>query len=432
MKTIAIGTFILVALAMLNRRPICAGEIDNRAMHQQIRKLSAELAPTVVEWRRDFHAHPELSNREERTARVVAQHLGEMGIDDVKTGVAHHGVVALIHGGKPGPTVALRADMDALPIEEKTGLEYASQNQGVMHACGHDVHTAVLLGTAQVLMKIRDQLSGTVKLIFQPAEEGAPLGEEGGARMMIDQGVLENPKVSAIFALHIHPELDAGKISYRTGVFLAAVDRFHVTVTGKQSHGAMPWQGVDPIVATAHVITAIQTIASRRIDARDPVVVSVGIVRAGQAWNIIPAEVVLEGTVRTHDPAVRRQATREFHRIVQQTASAHGATAKIKFSDYGPAVWNDRELGARMTPTIERVVGEGNLMEGRPMMGGEDFAHYALKVPGFFMFLGVHDPSSETVHALHTPYVVADESALPLGVRAMALLAVDYLAGEAR
>ena len=432
MKTIALGTFLFVALAMLNRRPACGGEPDGPAIRDRVRKLSEEFSPTVVQWRRDFHAHPELSNREERTARVVAQHLSEMGIDEIKTGVAHHGVVALIHGGKPGPTVALRADMDALPIEEKTGLEYASQNEGVMHACGHDVHTAVLLGTAQVLMKIRDQLPGTVKLIFQPAEEGTPLGEDGGARMMVEEGVLENPQVSAIFALHVSPELDAGKIAYRQGVFLAAVDRFHVTVTGKQSHGAMPWQGVDPIVAAAHAITAIQTIASRKIDARDPIVVSVGIIRAGQAWNIIPAEVVLEGTIRTHDPEVRRQATREFHRIVQQTAAAHGATAKIEFSDYGPALWNDPELGARMTPTIERAVGEGNLMEGEPVMGGEDFAHYAKKVPGFFMFLGVHDPSSQAVHSLHTPYVVADESALPLGVQAMTMLAVDYLTGEAR
>ena len=432
MKTLALGTFLFVALAMLNRRPAGGSEPDGPAIRDRVRKLAEEFSPTVVQWRRDFHAHPELSNREERTARVVAQHLREMGIDDVKTGVAHHGVVALIPGGKPGPTVALRADMDALPIEEKAGLEYASKNKGVMHACGHDVHTAVLLGTAQVLMKIRDQLPGTVKLIFQPAEEGTPLGEDGGAGMMVDQGVLENPKVSAIFALHVSPELDTGKIAYRTGVFLASVDRFHVTVTGKQSHGAMPWQGVDPIVATAHVITAIQTVASRRIDARDPVVVSVGIIRAGQAWNIIPAEVVLEGTIRTHDTEVRRQATQEFHRIVQQTAAAHGATAKIDLSDYGPAVWNDPELGARMTPTVERAVGEGNLVESKPAMGGEDFAHYAQKVPGFFMFLGVHDPSSQTVHGLHTPYVVADESALPLGVRAMALLAVDYLTGETR
>lgn len=430
MKSIAVGTFIFLALTTLNTPPTCAGEIDGRAIHERVRKLSEELAPTVVEWRRDFHAHPELSNREERTARVVAQHLREMGIDDIETGVAHHGVVALIRGGKPGPTVALRADMDALPIEEKTGLEYASKNKGVMHACGHDVHTAVLLGTAQVLMKIRDQLPGSVKLIFQPAEEGTPLGEDGGARMMVDQGVLENPKVSAIFGLHISPELDTGKIAYRTGGFLASVDRFHVTITGKQSHGAMPWQGVDPIVATAHVITAIQTIASRKVDARDPVVVSVGIIRAGQAWNIIPADVVLEGTIRTHDTEVRRQAMREFHRMVEQTAAAHGATAKIEFGKYGPMVWNDPELGARMTPTIGRAVGEGNLVESKPIMAGEDFAHYALKVPGFFMFLGVHDPSSKTVHALHTPYVVADESALPLGVRAMSLLAVDYLIGE--
>ncbi len=432
MKTIAVGICIFVGLAMLNGRPSGAEEIDNRAMSQQIRDLAEELAPTVVAWRRDFHAHPELSNREERTARVVAEHLAGMGIDEIETGVAHHGVVALIRGGKPGPTVALRADMDALPIEEQTGLEFASKNKGVMHGCGHDMHTAVLLGTAQVLMEVRDQLPGTVKLIFQPAEEGTPRGENGGAKMMVDEGVLQDPKVSAIFALHISPELDTGKIAYRTGVFLAAVDRFHVIIRGKQSHGAMPWKSVDPIVTAAHAITAIQTIASRKVDAREPIVVSVGIIRAGQAWNIIPAEVVLEGTIRTHDPEVRRQASEEFHRIVEQTAAAHGATAEITFSDYGPSVWNDPELGARMKPSIERVVGEGNLLEGKPIMGGEDFAHYASKVPGFFMFLGVHDPSSETVHALHTPFVVADESALPVGVRAMAMLAVDYLGGEAR
>jgi amidohydrolase len=317
--------------------------------------------------------------------------------------------------------------MDALPIQERTGLPFASQNDGVMHACGHDAHTAMLLGAAKVLLQIREAIPGNVKLIFQPAEEGTPPGEEGGAKLMIQEGVLGNPKVSAIFGLHVNTDLQTGKIGYRAGALLASVDRFRITVSGRQSHAATPWKGVDPIVASAQIITAIQTIASRKIDARRPVVVSIGVVRAGTAWNIISERVTMEGTIRTHDAEVRKQAAEELQRLVRQTASAHGATAKIVFDDYGPAAWNDPELVGRMKATLERAAGEKNVVEVEPVMGGEDFAHYARKVPGCYVFLGVRNESIGAVHAAHTPDFLIDEAALPLGVRTLTLLAIDYL-----
>lgn len=403
------------------------GTSSREDLARQVDELSKQGAPAVVQWRRDLHAHPELGNCEQRTAGVVAEQLRAMGIENIKTGVAKHGVVAVIVGGKPGPTVALRADMDALPIEEHTGLPFASQNRGVMHACGHDAHTAILLGTAQVLVKLRAGIPGTVKLIFQPAEEGAPAGEEGGAARMIKEGVLQDPAVKAIFALHVKPELETGKLSYRPGVTMASVDRFRITVVGKQSHAALPWQGVDPIVAAAHVITAVQTIVSRHVDARQPVVVSIGIVRAGTAWNIIPGQVMLEGTIRTHDEEVRRGVAATFRRLVQFTAQAHGCTAEIVCDNYAPAVWNDPALAESMKTTLARVVGESNLVDVKPSMGGEDFAHYARKVPGLFVFLGVRNESIGAVHAIHTPEFQPDEASLPVGVRTLSLLAIDYL-----
>jgi amidohydrolase len=422
MRTIVPCVLAVVVSAAWHVQPARAEDLLER-----VGELSEKVAPEVVRLRRDFHAHPELSNREERTGRVVAERLRAIGIEQVATGVAHHGVVALIPGGKPGPTVALRADIDALPVQEATGLPFASENEGVMHACGHDAHTAMLLGAAEVLWQIRDTLPGTVKLIFQPAEEGVPLGEEGGARLMTELGVLKDPDVSAIFALHVNPDLPSGKLAYRLGGIMASVDRFDVTLTGKQSHGAMPWQGVDPVVATAHVITAIQSIASRKIDARQPVVVSVGVVRAEGRWNIIPEKVIFQGTIRTHNEEVRREAGAQFRRIVEGTASALGVSAEIEFSDYGPITFNDPDLGKRMLPTLVRAAGEGNVVETDPVMGGEDFALYAERVPGFYLFLGIGNEQVGAVHALHTPNMIVDEAALPLGVRTLVLLAVDYL-----
>ena len=396
----------------------------------RLARLSGEVAPAVVAWRRDFHTFPELSNREERTSRIVAEELRRMGVEEVRTGVARHGVVALIRGGKPGGTVALRADMDALAIREQTNLPFASRSEGVMHACGHDAHTAILLGAARVLVEMRDEIRGTVKLIFQPAEEGSPVGEEGGAKLLIKEGVLERPKPSAIFGLHVTTELKAGQLGYRFGTSHASVDHFRVTITGKQSHAAFPHQGEDPIVAAAHVITAIQTISSRHVDARRPVVVSVGIVQAGTAWNIIPGQALLEGTVRTHDLKVRRQVTDYFRRTVENTARAHGTTAAIELDDYGPALWNDAELGKRMLPSLARVAGHQNVVEIEPIMGGEDFGHYAQQIPGFFVALGARDPSAAVTAYPHTPQFVLDEAALPVGVRLLASLAIDYLKEE--
>jgi amidohydrolase len=397
-----------------------------RRVEEAVRRVQ----PWVVQQRRDFHAHPELSNREERTARTVAEHLRAMGVTELRCGVARNGVVALIRGLRSGPTVALRADMDALPIQERTGLSFASRTPNVMHACGHDTHTAMLLGAAKVLLGLRDAMPGSVKLIFQPAEEGCPPGERGGAAVMIEQGVLREPEVAAVFGLHVAPDLDTGRIGCRTGSVMASVDRFRVTVRGKQSHGAMPWQGIDPVVTAAQVILALQTIVSRKIDAREPAVVTVGTVHGGRAWNIIPESVELEGTIRTLNPQVRRAVEAQFRQIVAHTAAAQGATATITaFEDYAPVVWNDPGLVRRIRPALERAFGSQNVVEPPPMMGGEDFARYAEKVPGVFLLLGVRNAKIGAVGQLHTPNLVIDEAALPLGVKTLALLALEFLAG---
>jgi amidohydrolase len=393
----------------------------------EVEALVAGIAPAVIELRRDLHAHPELANREERTAGVVVEALRRFGIAELQTGVAHHGVVGLIRGNGPGPVIALRADMDALPIQEDTGLPYASQRPGLMHACGHDAHTAMLVGAAAVLAKIKDRFPGAVKLLFQPAEEGVPPGEQGGATLMIAQGVLDNPKVDAIFGMHVNVELPTGKIGYRAGTLMAAVDRFRVSIIGKQSHAAMPWVGVDPIVASAHVITAVQTIASRHIDARQPVVVSFGKINAGEAWNIIPERVELEGTIRTHDPTVRKSAREAFCRIVQEVAAGLGARAEIEMRDYGPAVWNNPRLLKELMPALEQAVGADNLVEILPVMGGEDFAHYAQIVPGLYVYLGVGNPAVGAVAPVHTPQFRIDEAALAHGVKTHVLVALWFL-----
>jgi amidohydrolase len=417
---------IIMLMSVVGGQPTAVQGVSDH-----VAELTSKAMPAVLQWRRDFHAHPELSNREQRTAAKVAEQLRAMGIEEVRTGVAHHGVVALIRGQRDGPTVALRADMDALPIAEQTGLPFSSQNPGVMHACGHDAHTAMLLGAARVLLQLRDRLPGTVKLIFQPAEEGVPEGETGGASQMIKEHVLADPEVAAIFALHVNPELETGKLGYRPGAILAGADRFCITVTGKQSHGAMPWLGVDPIVTAAEMITALQTIRSRGIDTRKPAVISVGIVKGGTAWNIIPGRVSIEGTIRTHEAAVRAQVIEQFRRIVEHTALAHGASAEIALSTYGPPTWNDPELGKRMLPTLAGAAGAGNVIEVEAWMGSEDFAHFAQKKPGMYCFLGVRNAAVAS-GGLHTPNLIVDEAALPLGVRTLSLLAAEYLLSAAR
>ncbi|MBD3267670.1 amidohydrolase [bacterium] len=394
---------------------------------QKVNHLVEAITQDVIAWRRDFHAHPELSNREERTAQTIAAILQNIGVDDRQTQIAHHGVVACIKGNHPGPCVALRADFDALPVTEQTDLPFASQNSGVMHACGHDCHTSILLGAAHVLAQLRDRIHGTVKLLFQPCEEGAPAGEKGGAPLMIEQGVLNNPNVETVFALHIDPLLDTGNLSYTPGGHSAAVDIFDITVHGKQSHAAYPWDGVDPIVAAAQIVSAVQTIVSRVLDIRETAVVSICQINGGARWNILPDRVTLTGTIRTHDEQVRAKIHQTLERIIHQTAAAHGASAGINIQYYGPVLHNDRELAARMLPSLQNVVGKQHVHTIPPTMHGEDFAYFAQNLPCLYFNLGVHNQKLGPPTTLHSPNLLVDEAALPIGVKAISMLALDYL-----
>jgi amidohydrolase len=405
----------------------------------QVDKLTQELTPQVVTWRRDFHQHPELGNRETRTAKVIADELRRLGYD-VQTGVAHTGVVAVLKGGKPGPTVALRADMDALPVTEQVDLPFKStvkamwngQEVGVMHACGHDNHMAILLGTATILARVKEQLPGNIKLIFQPAEEGPPAGEKGGAEMMVQQGVLDTPKVDAVFGLHVFP-MSAGVIEYRPGPLMASADGFRIRITGKQTHGAVPWGGVDPIVVGAQIVMALQTIVSRTVNITEaPAVVTIGAFNGGNRSNIVPETVDLLGTVRAFNETVRKDIHRRLHDIVTKTAEAAGAKAEIVYDIGYPVTINDPSLTERMSPTLRRVAGQDNVRVSALTGTAEDFSYYQQKVPGMFFFLGVTpkgvDP--KTAPQNHSPLFFADESALPVGVRAMTNLALDYLFGS--
>jgi len=390
-----------------------------------------------VAWRRDIHANPELSNREFRTSALVAQHLRSLGID-VQTGVAHTGVIGLLKGGKPGPVIALRADMDALPVVEKTGLPYAStvrgeyqgRDVGVMHACGHDTHVAILMGAAEVLAALRDELPGTVKFLFQPAEEGAPKGENGGAKMMIEEGALLNPRVDAVVGLHISQSDVVGRASFRPLGLMASAQRFDVEISGSQTHGARPWAGVDPIVAGAQIVNGLQTIASRQIDiTQHPVVVTVGQFEAGVRNNIVPETARLSGTIRTFDPNVRGQVHEKIQRIVTQVAASQGATATVDIDPGVPVTYNHAGLTEQLQGTLAAVYGSDNLIVPPPITGAEDFSFFQEQVPGFFFFIGgrpVDVPVSEAIPN-HSPYFYVDEGALPLGVHAMSRLAVDYL-----
>ena len=400
------------------------------------------LLPQVVTWRRDIHQHPELGNREVRTAALVAAHLKSLGME-VQTGVAHTGVVGVLRGGKPGPVVALRADMDALPVTEQVDLpfkstvktQYNGQEVGVMHACGHDNHVAILMGTASVLAGMQKDLPGTVKFIFQPAEEGPPAGEEGGAGLMIEQGALANPAPSAIFGLHVWPG-PTGTISYRSGALMAASDWLSIKVKGRQTHGAVPWGGVDPIVVSAQIVTALQTVISRQTDiTKAPAIVTIGEIRGGNRGNIIPDSVMMVGTIRTFDEAVRTDIKQRVERTARMIAEASGATVEVDFgTGNNPVTYNDPALTARMVPTLERVTGKDKVSIEPLVTGAEDFSLFQQKIPGLFFFLGVTplDRNPLTVPRNHSPYFFADEAALPVGVRAMTHLTLDYLSGSAK
>jgi amidohydrolase len=407
--------------------------------HAEIDRRAEAVLPKVVAWRRDIHQHPELGNREVRTAALVARHLKDLGLE-VRTGVAHTGVVGVLRGGRPGPGAALRADMDALPVTEEVDLPFKStvrtqwngREVGVMHACGHDNHTAILMGVAEVLAGMRAQLPGTVTFLFQPAEEGPPEGERGGARMMIAEGVLESPRVDAIFGLHVFP-FESGSIVYKPEGLMAAADTLRIRVRGSQTHGALPWAGIDPIVVSSQIVLGLQTIVSRQSDLTTaPAIVTIGTIQGGNRHNIIPEEVEMTGTVRSFDPAMRTDIFDRIRRTAEHIAAAAGATATVAFSDSYVVTYNDPALTERMGPTLKRVAGPGHwIPNGRVTTTAEDFADYQQKVPGLFFFLGITprgvDPKAAAPN--HSPRFFADEAALPVGVRALANLAVDYLEG---
>lgn len=415
---------------------LCAGFTEAASVDE----LAAGIEPRLIQDRRHLHQNPELGNREFKTAAYVAARLKLLGLE-VQTGVAHTGVVAILRGGKPGPVVALRADMDALPVTEEVDLPFASKLRssfdgkevGVMHACGHDAHTSILLGTAEVLTQLRPQLAGTVKFIFQPAEEGAPRGEEGGAQLMLKQGVMSKaPKPEVIFGLHVFSQWDVGQIKYRSGGAMASADDLVIRVRGKQTHGAAPWQGVDPIVVASQIVLGLQTIASRQMEVtKGPVIVTIGKIEGGVRNNIIPDEVLMKGTLRSLDADMRADLHARVRRTAEQIASAAGASATVEIGAETayPVTYNDPALTARMLPTLQRVAGADQVAEVPPILGAEDFSYYAQEVPGLFLFLGARTPGEapEKFAANHSPRFHIDERVLKLGVRALSNLTLDYL-----
>ena len=417
----------LLALAVFASPTHAQSDAD---LHATIDELAAAVNDQVVEWRRDIHANPELGFQEVRTASIVADHLRSLGIE-VTTEVARTGVVGVLRGGRPGPVVALRADMDALPVTELADVPFASKVRtmwqgrevGVMHACGHDNHVAILMGVASILAEMRDDLPGTVKFLFQPAEEGP-----GGAAPMIEAGVMENPTVDAVFGLHVFPA-PLGTIMYRPGGMLASSDGLRIVVRGVQTHGAQPWGGVDPIVAAANVVVGLQSVVSRQVDLTDsPAIVTVGSIEGGNRGNIIPDTVVMVGTIRTLNPDTRDLVHERVTRLAENVAAAHGAEAEVSISRGYPVTVNDPTLTQRMAPSLERIVGSGAVVMP-PVTGAEDFSYFAQQAPGLFIGLGVAPEDLTLVHPNHSPYFYADERALPIGVRALASLAVDFLTG---
>lgn len=408
-------------------------QAQQSALPAAVQSQVDSVMPQVIAWRRDFHQHPELGNREFRTSGIIAEHLEALGME-VETGIAHTGVVGILRGGRPGPVVALRADMDALPVEEQVDLPFASrvrtqyngQDVGVMHACGHDNHMAILMGAASVLAGMRDELPGTIMFIFQPAEEGAPEGEEGGAELMLAEGIFDDLRPDAVFGLHVWP-IPAGVIAVREGGAMASSDSFTIRVQGQQTHGAAPWAGIDPIVVASQIVMGLQTIPSRQLNATTtPSIVTVGAINGGLRSNIIPDSVEMIGTLRTFDAETRIQIHERVTRTAELIAASAGATAEVEINLGYPVTSNDPTLTRAMQPTLQRVVGD-QLMESPLITGAEDFSYYANEVPGMFFFLGVAADDPDMVYPNHSPYFYADERALPVGVQAMTALALDFL-----
>ncbi|HQR31480.1 MAG TPA: amidohydrolase [Blastocatellia bacterium] len=399
--------------------------VDSR--EQEITRMAEGMRLKLVEQRRDFHVNPELSNREERTARVVAEKLRALGLDDVRTGVGKHGIVALLKGKLPGKVVAVRADMDALPIQETINVPYKSKNDGVKHACGHDAHVTIELGVAEILSKMRDQIRGTVKFIFQPAEEGAPPGERGGAPLMIEEGCLENPRPSAIFGLHVMPNIEVGQIGVNSGPAMASSDRFSITIRGKKVHGAYPHDGVDAVVVAADCISALQTIRSRRINTQEPLVITIGSIHGGNRFNIIADEVRLDGTMRTLNEEVRANAIQMMKQTLAGVTSAYGASYAIEFGNNNAVTYNAPSLVEATLPILKRVLGDKGVVYPKPQMGAEDFSAYQKVIPGFFYFLGVGNKTKGITAMIHTPEFDIDEDSLVIGVKVMSNILFDYL-----
>ncbi len=398
-------------------------------MNDEIAAVAAEIEPHLIEARRWFHQHPELSNREEKTGAEIARRLEAMGYE-VQSGVAHTGVVAILEGALPGPVVAWRSDIDALPIHEQVDVPYRSTNDGVMHACGHDIHTTVGLGAAEVLMRLKDRLHGTVKFIFQPAEEGAPTGEEGGASMMIEEGVLEDPVPDAIFGLHVMPIAEAGYVAVGPGGFMAAADRFTITIHGQMTHGSAPQDGVDAVYVASQVVTALQAIVSREVDSRNALVVSVGTFNAGNRFNIIADKAVLTGTVRTLDRETWEGIPERFERIIAGICEANRATHELDFERTTPVVNNHEGLTSFAHKSFSASLGAEHVIDGDPIMAAEDFSYYQQQVPGVYFFLGVANQAEGWTDYVHTPTFRPDEAAIAVGVKAAASLLADFTSQE--
>ncbi len=405
-----------------------------------INKMADQIEPEVIKWRRHIHENPELSNREFKTAEMVAKHLRDLGIE-VQTGVGKTGVKGILKGGKPGPVVALRADMDGLPVTERVDLPFASKvkstyngvETGVMHACGHDTHVAMLMGAAKILSAVKSELAGTVVFIFQPAEEGAPPGEEGGAKLMVKEGVLENPKVDVAFGLHISSMVEVNNITYKPGGTMAAADRFVITVKGKQTHGSQPWGGIDPITVSAQIIQGLNNIVSRQMNlTKEAAVISVGMIQGGVRNNIIPESCKMIGTIRTLDPEMQDKIHEKIRLTATNIAEASGAEAIIELSKGTPITFNNLELTKQMIPTIYETAGEENVRLVPATTGAEDFSEYANKVPSLFLFLGGMPAGQSILDAAphHTPDFFIDESGMKLGVRTLCNLTVDYMGAK--
>jgi len=424
-------TLLLFSQFML---PAQKGTTDLTA---KINAAADKIEAKTITWRRDLHEHPELGNNEVRTAKIIADHLRSLGIE-VTEGVGKTGVVGVLKGGKPGPCIGLRADMDGLPVVERADLPFASkvkstyngQAVGVMHACGHDTHVSILMGVAEILAGMKKDLAGTIKFVFQPAEEGPPEGEEGGAPLMIKDGVLENPHVDVMFGLHINSQTEVGKIKYRTGGIMAASDWFKIKVKGKQTHGSQPWAGIDPVVVSAQIISGLQTIVSRQTElTKNPAVISVSVINGGVRSNIIPEDVTMLGTIRTLDTGMQRIIHEKIALTASKIAEASGATAETSIDKKTLVTYNDPALTKKMVPSFIKAAGEENVIETEAVTGAEDFSFFAEKVPSIFFFIGGMEKGKDPKKAFphHTPDFVLDESGMKTGVKAFCHLVFDYL-----